>query len=109
MSCGESKCQLCNPLDMYEWVERAGVVVAARHRVTGNVIPFRRRPFVSLLPDAPIIAEGNLAYEMSHPGKHSHAPVVHICRGCAERILGRRLRDGEVLMQEVRDARPRAD
>ena len=52
---------------------------------------FERGPFGSAYrfletKPSPYFAEGNLAYEMAHPGQTSHKPYLEFCPDCLQRM-----------------------
>lgn len=89
-------CNLCDPRSFYSVQIARGshgrMIRRVQERSTGRFVKVAQLE----TPKPVAVMEGNLAYEMAHPGKRSHTPMVKLCRACTERALGRPLRESEV-------------
>mgnify|MGYP001576714693 CR=1 FL=1 len=92
MTCGEHVvCSLCAPPLVQRRDEKGHYAVGVRYAWSAKG------------KTGAVVMVGNLQEEVRRPGTTSRTPHIHLCTGCAERALGRKLRPGEVEMQEEDD------
>lgn len=81
------RCNLCDPLSDFS------ITKDGRNwprKLWGKTRKRAVDKLLSLPLKAPAYhCEGNLTYEIAHPGQISHTPIVLLCDGCLTRVLNR--------------------